>query len=37
MNSTKFRVEEIFDNVISKDTISTEQITKLSKFLAKMM
>ena len=36
MNSTKFRVEEIFDNVISKDTISTEQITKLNNFLAKM-
>ena len=37
MNSTKLRVEEIFDNVISKDTISTEQITKLNNFLAKMM
>ena len=29
MNSTKFKVEEIFDNVISKDIISTEQITKI--------
>ena len=37
MNSTKFRVEEIFDNVISKDTISTEQITKPNNFLAKIM
>ena len=36
MNSTKFRVEEIFDNVIPKDTISTEQIKKLNNFLAKM-
>ena len=37
MNSTKFKVEDIFGDVISKDTISTEQITKLNNFLAKMM
>ena len=37
MTSTKFKVEDIFGDVISKDTISTEQITKLNNFLAKMM
>ena len=37
MHSTKFKVEDIFDNVISTDTISPEQITKLNNFLAKMM
>ena len=37
MDSTKFKVEDIFGEVISKDTISTEQITKLNNFLAKMM
>ena len=37
MNSTKFRVEDIFGDVISKDSISTEQITKLNNFLAKIM
>ena len=37
MNSTKIRVEDIFGDVISKDTISPEQITKLNNFLAKMM
>ena len=30
MNSTKFKIEDIFGNVISKDTISTEQITELN-------
>ena len=37
MDSTKFKVEDIFTDVISKDTISTEQITKLNNFLAKKM
>ena len=37
LKNTQFKVEDIFDNVISKDTISTEQITKLNNFLAKMM
>ena len=37
MHSTKFRVEDIFGEIISKDTISQEQITKLNNFLAKMM
>ena len=37
MDSTKFKVEDIFGEVISKDTISQEQIIKLNNFLAKMM
>ena len=37
MDSTKFKVEDIFGDVISKDFISPEQITKLKIFLAKIM
>ena len=37
MDSTKFKVEDIFGDVISKDSISPEQITKLNNFLAKKM
>ena len=37
MKNTQFKVEDVFTDVISKDTISTEQITKLTNFLAKMM
>ena len=37
MKNTQFKVEDIFTDVISKDTISTEQINKLNNFLAKMM
>ena len=37
MKNTQFKIEDIFSDVISKDTISTEQITKLNNFLAKMM
>ena len=37
MDSTIFKVEDIFGDVISKHSISTEQITKLNNFLAKMM
>ena len=37
MKNTSFKVEEIFSDVISKETISTEQITILNIFLAKMM
>ena len=38
MDSTKFKVEDIFgSDVISKDSISPEQIIKLNNFLAKMM
>ena len=34
-NSTKFKVEDIFGDVISKDSISPEQITKLNNFFSK--
>ena len=37
MDSTSFKVEDIFGDVISKDSISPEQITKLNNFLAKVM
>ena len=37
INSTTFKVEDIFGDVSSKDTISPEQITKLNNFSAKMM
>ena len=37
MDSTKFKVEDIFGDVISKDSISPQQITKLNVFLAKIM
>ena len=37
VKNTQFKVEDIFIDVISKDVISTEQITKLNNFLAKMM
>ena len=37
MNSTKFKVEDFFGDVISKDSISPEQITKLNNFLSKKM
>ena len=35
MVSTKFKVEDIFGDVISKDSISPGQLTKLNNFLAK--
>ena len=37
LDSIKFRVEDILSDVISKDSISPEQITELNKFLAKIM
>ena len=37
MDSTKFKVEDFFGDDISKDSISSEQITKLNNFLAKIM
>ena len=37
MDSTKFKVEDIFGDVISKDSISPEQITKRIDCLAKIM
>ena len=36
MKNTQFRVEDIFNEVINKDTISQEQIVRLNNFLAKM-
>ena len=36
MKNTSFRVEDIFNDVINKDTMSQEQIIKLNNFLAKM-
>ena len=32
MDSTKFKVEDVFGDIISKDSISPEQITKLNNF-----
>ena len=37
MDSTKYKVKDIFGDAISKDSISAEQITKLINFLAKIM
>ena len=37
VDSTKFKVEDIFGVILSKDSISSEQITKLNNFLAKIM
>ena len=37
MKNTQFKVEDVFGDVISKDCISPEQITKLNNFLAKIM
>ena len=37
MKNTQFKVEDVFSDIISKDSISPEQITKLNKFLAKIM
>ena len=37
MRNTNFKVEDVFGDVISKDNFSQEQITKLNKFLTKIM
>ena len=37
MKNIQFKVEDVFGDVISKDSISLEQITKLNNFLAKIM
>ena len=37
MKNTSFKVEDVFNDIIHKDTISPEKITKLNNFLAKMM
>ena len=36
MKNTSFKVEDIFNDIINKDTISQEQKIKLNNFLAKM-
>ena len=36
VKNTNFRVEDVFNDIINKDTISQEQIIKLNNFLAKM-
>ena len=37
MKNNQFKVEDVFTDIVPKDTISTEQITKLNNFLAKIM
>ena len=37
IKSTQFKVEDIFGDIRNKDSISTEQITKLNKFSTKLM
>ena len=37
MKNTSFRVEDVFGEVLSKDSVSPEQITRLNDFLAKIM
>ena len=37
MKNTRFKVEDVFGDLISKVSISTEQITKFKKFLAEIV
>ena len=37
LNSTSFKVQDVFGDVISKDNFSQEKLTKLKNFSAKMM
>ena len=37
MDTTKFKVENIFGDIFSKKSISSDQTTKLNNFLAKIM
>ena len=37
MDTTKFKVEDIFGDVISQYSISPEQVTNLNKFLARIL
>ena len=37
MKNTQFNVEDVLGDVIGKDNFSSEQITKLNCFLAKIM
>ena len=34
MDSTKFKVEDVFGDVISRDSLSPEQITRLNNFFS---
>ena len=36
MKNTQFKVDDIFGDIISKDTISPEQITKLNNFFSEI-
>ena len=36
MNSTKFRVEDVFGNVINKGNLSQDQITQFTNFFSPM-
>ena len=36
MNSTKLKVEEIFADIISRDSLATEQKTKSNTFIAEI-
>ena len=37
MKNTQFKVEDIFGDIISKDSISPEQLTKPKNFLVKRL
>ena len=37
MKNTQFKIEDIFDGIISEDSTSPEQITKPNEFLAKIL
>ena len=37
MKNTSFKVEDVFGDIIRKDSISPEQKTKLNNFLAKIL
>ena len=37
MKNTQFKIEDVFRDALSKDSISPEQITKLNNLLAEIM
>ena len=37
MKTSSFKVEDVFGDIISKEYFSQEQITKLNKFLVKIL
>ena len=37
MKNTTYRVEDVFGDILSKDSVSPEQKTRLNLFLAKTM